>query len=528
MTKFPLSLAALLLAAAPASADLLSGRVLDSAGLPLAACNLDVIDVVTGNDMALAGDTTDAAGLFSIDVPTGLYLVHVTPPPGSLHLVGEVDGVAVVGPTAMGDIQLVPGALLSGTILLPGGLPAVGANLDIELANGDEYFPAGDTTDDTGLFSMVVPLGELALQVRPETLTATLLAPVEQELVMAASQDVGTIQLVEGFWTSVTVQTQTGAPVFGADLDAFDAVTGTKLFTPGDNTNTLGFADVVLPAGSYFVEVQPRFVDRLAATTLGPVSVAATTSLGTIQVEPGFVVTGTVTDAGGQVMAEVDVDAFLAGTLTEQTLFADNSNASGIYAVILPAGTFDLVFTPDPLLSPGLGSATVTAVSVSGDLVVDVQLGTGPPAPTLFCDPANANSTGQPVTLASSGFSGPGVFHLEAVGGPANQFGAFVVAATPNLTGVTISQGLLCLAPPLGRYTSAAGAALNSVGRFDSTGVFQNLFGTSTVGTGFDVPATLPAPPGGSITSGSTWHFQLWYRDVGGVSNFSNGITVSF
>ena len=70
MTNFPLSLAALLLAAAPASADLLSGRVLDSAGLPLAACNLDVIDVVTGNDMALAGDTTDAAGLFSIDVPT--------------------------------------------------------------------------------------------------------------------------------------------------------------------------------------------------------------------------------------------------------------------------------------------------------------------------------------------------------------------------------------------------------------------------------------------------------------------------
>ncbi|MDA0948335.1 MAG: carboxypeptidase-like regulatory domain-containing protein, partial [Planctomycetota bacterium] len=178
MNTAALSLAGLLLAAAPASADLLSGRVLDAAGLPLPACNLDVIDVVTGNDMALAGDTTDASGLFSIDVPTGLYLVHVTPPPGSLHLVGEVDGVAVIGPTAMGDIQLVSGALLSGMILLPGGLPAVGANLDIELANGDEYFPAGDTTDDTGLFSMVVPLGELALQVRPETLTATLLAPV--------------------------------------------------------------------------------------------------------------------------------------------------------------------------------------------------------------------------------------------------------------------------------------------------------------------------------------------------------------
>jgi hypothetical protein len=167
-------------------------------------------------------------------------------------------------------------------------------------------------------------------------------------------------------------------------------------------------------------------------------------------------------------------------------------------------------------------------VATTTSFIVEFDGLGGGGGPDLFCDPANPNSTGQSVTLANSGVSGPGVYHLEAEGGPVDQFGAFVVAATPNTAGVQVSQGLLCLAPPLGRYTPAAGATLNSVGKFNAGGVFESLFGNSTVGTGFDVPATLPAPPGGTIVAGSTWHFQLWYRDLGGVSNFSNGITVTF
>ena len=67
----------------------------------------------------------------------------------------------------------------------------------------------------------------------------------------------------------------------------------------------------------------------------------------------------------------------------------------------------------------------------------------------------------------------------------------------------------------------------SSVGQFDAAGVFQNISGTSTVGTGFDVPQALPSPPGGVILPGDTLHFQLWYRD-GPNSNFSDAITVNF
>ena len=148
------------------------------------------------------------------------------------------------------------------------------------------------------------------------------------------------------------------------------------------------------------------------------------------------------------------------------------------------------------------------------------------PGALAFCQPANPSSVGTPVTLADSG-PGGGVYHLEATGGPPGEFGIFLVAALPSAP-VTVSAGNLCLAPPLGRYTQTAGPGLDSIGQFDSAGRLNNFAGTSSVGSGFDVPAVLPSPPGGLILPGSTWCFQLWYRDVGGVSNFSDGLAVTF
>lgn len=146
----------------------------------------------------------------------------------------------------------------------------------------------------------------------------------------------------------------------------------------------------------------------------------------------------------------------------------------------------------------------------------------------LVCSPANPNSTGMPVTLGTSAFTPQAMVHLEATGGPANQFAYFVVSGAVG-AGVPISQGVLCLAPPFARYTvSAVGPGLNSLGKFDSAGVLQNLVGTSSTGTGFDVPVNLPGPLGGTIQSGDTYVFQLWYRDQGSVSNFSDALSVSW
>lgn len=150
--------------------------------------------------------------------------------------------------------------------------------------------------------------------------------------------------------------------------------------------------------------------------------------------------------------------------------------------------------------------------------------------PGAFCEPANPNSTGVPVTLSASSITGGAGLHLDASGGPPNQAAYYLVSATGNSSS-PVSQGILCLGGPQGRYNPAAGGALNSLGLFNAVGELVNISGTGgPSGMGFDLPVALPNPPGGSISAGSTWYFQLWYRDTnpGTVTNMSNGISVLF
>ena len=152
-----------------------------------------------------------------------------------------------------------------------------------------------------------------------------------------------------------------------------------------------------------------------------------------------------------------------------------------------------------------------------------------PPTMVAFCDPADLNSIGLPTVLGGNlGLSTGSGLHLEASQGPPTQFGYFLVGTTFVDPGTPLGQGHLCLdtTSPIGRY-NVPGGALNSLGQFDSQGVLQNISATSVQGSGFDVPQLLPSSVG-SITSGSTWHFQLWHREDGGQSNLSNGLSVTF
>ena len=175
---------------------------------------------------------------------------------------------------------------------------------------------------------------------------------------------------------------------------------------------------------------------------------------------------------------------------------------------------------------------------IQADTTTDCVEATNDGVGDAFCDPANVNSTGLPALLEGTTLtSGVGSgLHLEVTQGPTNEFGYMLIGTAPETTApITISNGLLCLSVTMGnqfgRYNF--GTDTNSIGQFDAAGVFQNLVGTatSTGGSGFDVPTTNPIPGQPAIMAGSTWHFQLWYRDTPagvGQSNLSNGLTVNF
>ena len=149
-----------------------------------------------------------------------------------------------------------------------------------------------------------------------------------------------------------------------------------------------------------------------------------------------------------------------------------------------------------------------------------------------FCASPSPNSSGASTRL-SGGWKAGAVssLHLEATSGPPSQMAYFLVGTGFVEPGMVLSQGRLCLAVSggnsIGRYNRSSGP-MNSVGQFDGAGVLQNLVGTSTVGSGFDVPVTLPVAGAPIILAGSTWHFQLWYRDTAGSSNFSSGLSATF
>ena len=197
-----------------------------------------------------------------------------------------------------------------------------------------------------------------------------------------------------------------------------------------------------------------------------------------------------------------------------------------------------------------VGSAALGDV---GDGILNIS-GAAPCASSSIvqfgCQPASLHHQGGSVTLASSTPTTSCVFlpsvpvigtglHLEATGGPPGAFGFFLMAAGDS-GWLSIFNGVLCLDTPMGRYNSLIATnqglpQLDSVGRFDASGVLQNLVGTgtSTGGTGFDVPLELPFTPAGRlIQPGDTWAFQLWYRDLdsGGQpsANFSDSILAIF
>ena len=287
---------------------------------------------------------------------------------------------------------------------------------------------------------------------------------------------------------------------------------------------------IMIPASGYLVLSEDTF-------TLGTADVAMPSNFLNFENSDNvtFLLVDGFTGAAGDDM-DVDDDGILDGT--NYTTLLDS------IALVESVGSGDLFYGPntvgpDGTFVPGQVSKCMGVWGIG-------EFGVGPTdtpgydncAPGVFvtfCDPAENNSTGGPVTI--SGAFGTGVgsnLHLDAAGGPDTEFGYFLVGTAPEtMSPLPISNGFLCLSTTggnvFGRYNVTG--PLNSIGAFDMNGDLVNAVGTSVSGLGYDVDSTIPLGSNPMITSGDTWHFQLWYRDGAagvGSSNLSNGLSVTF
>jgi hypothetical protein len=166
--------------------------------------------------------------------------------------------VSVSANLNLGTVQLPPGSTVSGTVLVPGGAPAAVGDLDaVDQANGREINMPDDNTAANGTFALLVATGATIDVAAYPPAGVTAAASIVRNVGVPGNVDVGTIQLVTGFSVSGTV-TSGGAPVAGADLDAYDLMAGGLLHpTGGDKSAADGSYGIRLPAGSYLLVANP-------------------------------------------------------------------------------------------------------------------------------------------------------------------------------------------------------------------------------------------------------------------------------
>ncbi len=139
---------------------------------------------------------------------------------------------------------------------------------------------------------------------------------------------------------------------------------------------------------------------------------------------------------------------------------------------------------------------------------------------TIYCSPANINSTFAPAYVAATGSTdvGDNDVTLTVTQLPQNRLGYFL--SSQDQTMVVYpggSQGNLCVGG-----SSGLGRHLNTVQYSGSNGVMTAVLDLDQIPT--QTGGTIP------VLSGQTYNFQCWYRDffLVSTSNFSDAISITF
>ncbi|NNE43890.1 MAG: T9SS type A sorting domain-containing protein [Gemmatimonadetes bacterium] len=132
--------------------------------------------------------------------------------------------------------------------------------------------------------------------------------------------------------------------IFDVDLDFTDTNTGNVIFTPNDNTDFSGFYSVDVPVGTYDILFRPPLGSPYIEAELRDVDITGITTLDHI-LFIGRPVFGTITDAGSAPLFNIDLN--FRDTTTGDVIDTndDNSDSLGVFRVVVPAGTYDVLFT---------------------------------------------------------------------------------------------------------------------------------------------------------------------------------------
>ena len=388
MDKYSLALlAAVMLAAPPAGAGTIQGRVTDEQSQGVAGVDLDFRRESDRTFENCPSDQTDINGDYSVTCSDDIFDVFYNPPPGkrlAAHKENNVDLTTAMPVTI--DVTLLDAWFVSGTVLWEStGLPVAGVDVDVkDLPLDDNIYTPNDETDANGQFSVLAPIG--IYEVRFEELDflapnvasnrvreISVVGSADGEPVESGDVTLPTVYMKDGVTvTGRVVDDQLFDAVPNADLDFVSTDTREKIFTTMDNTDAFGDYSVLVPVEMYDIEYEPPKIQNLAGTVRTSVTITADVDLGTEVVPTAWTISGTVQDPELASLQEVDVDLNFSASGIKVPLRGDNTDTNGMYTVLSPGGTFDINY--DPSKNPQYDPKTLFSEVVDSHRTIDVSL----------------------------------------------------------------------------------------------------------------------------------------------------------
>jgi hypothetical protein len=356
-------------------AALVTGVVHNQNGTPMVDANLRAFDV-GGIDVFQQGTTRDhttATGAFSLALPNGTFDINVEPPVGSNELVLHLNNIVVNGARNLGTVTAADGLPLSGHLGAPGGGGAANVAFNVldHVTRVKERI-AHDQTDGLGNFRVVIPPGTYDVQYDPPV--CDLLAPTSQDsIVVTGARTLPSIALSLGSHVRGTITDTLGVAVANLDLDVFPPGSAHKLYTPNDATSATGAFDLLLPQGTYDVQMNPPSALPLCPVFMKNVNALTTLTLPVTRLKIGHFLSVTVRRTGTlQPIPGVKLLAARRYHSVPDFTIRDESDAAGLIHTVVQDSVFDLVFVPPA--GSGLAQTTRLAVSVRASITLPDQL----------------------------------------------------------------------------------------------------------------------------------------------------------
>ena len=310
------------------------------------------------------GSGTDADGFYNILISPGTYNLRVDPPgESSLLQFNREDLQVTIGMPPL-DITLERGAILTGLVTDPAGNPV--QDVFVNAWNPETQTGGGSGTDENGRYRMTLHSGTYDIDTHLPQESPFISRRIEA--VQVISDRTLDISLERGAILSGLVSDPSGNPLPDVFINAWNPETQTG---NGTRTDENGRYQMTLAPGIYELNVNPSQGSPFISQHLEDVQVTGDRTLD-IQLERGAILSGLITDPGGNPLQDVFVNAWNPEL---QIGGGSGTDENGRYQMALPPGTYEInlhLGQDSPFVSQ-----SIQDYQLLGDQTLDIRVDQG-------------------------------------------------------------------------------------------------------------------------------------------------------